>query len=444
MGFPDDPGILVQPDWDYIRGAFTLHVDWSALYPEFDEDTSFRVQVLDGDTIIADTSTVNNYQAMYGARHLTAFVVRVVAFIGWDTILEYETSVETGQGLPGHVGEYEVDQQETSLGVSWEPVPFASGYHSALYLDNALVQEKDHSEAQVLFEGLPHSRRFRIEIEPYNEVQDGLKTEIQTHTVFLVPPAPHNIRQFEERIIAVDLRWDLDYPETIDEVQLEGWDGDTMFLQSTMDAWQRDRVVPCPSTGTTYLFRMRSGNPSGWSDWVEFEGYTEVFPLIDSRLAALAATYQESVLHEDTWIKGATDNTYRVPDETSGGVSLKVKNFLLEYRNTNFTSSRSQKIEFDVEVSEIQTKSVLREHLNNSENTAFFKVESNVGPILLKSLMKKIGNEDPDNSLKEFNFIASCGEIKTKTQIFLLLPTISRIEYKNSVSVSEIISSKEE
>ena len=343
MSLPYNANIAVTSVWDFERSAYTLNVDWSALYPTVNADTSFRVRALKNSVVLADTSTVNNYQVLYDIPNDSSVVIELTAFLGWTTTKIYKTSYTTLTGLPGNIVDPVIVQGESELAISWAPVSFATDYRVRLFLDGAQIDEQITNTPAVSFTGLPHSRSFRLETVAYNSLDFGQTVVIDTHTVFLVPPAPYDVRQFEERIIAVILQWNIAFPDIIEEVQIQAWDGTTKFLDDVMTPWQTERLIPCPSTGSSYTFRLRSGNPAGWSEWVSFTGYTEVFPLVDSRVGSLGTSYQEDTLRVDTW-SGAEEKEAIKEDSVviTPGFTLNAESSLVSYDKPTATVIRME------------------------------------------------------------------------------------------------------
>ena len=147
-------------------------------------------------------------------------------------------------------------------------------------------------------------------------------------TGLIAPAPPTNLRQFEERIIAVICRWDHPDPVNVHDTEVQLLYGSEMVLADALVGAATERTFVVPMASTDYLLRVRAGNPGGWSAWAEATVSTEVFPLIDSRLGVLGATYQEDVLHTDTW-DGASDQFKGVVEAIQAEAGVSVGGFAL-------------------------------------------------------------------------------------------------------------------
>jgi len=144
----------------------------------------------------------------------------------------------------------------------------------------------------------------------------------------IAPAPPTNLRQFEERIIAVICRWDHPNPVNVHDTEVQLLYGSEMVLADALVGAATERTFVVPMASTDYLLRVRAGNPGGWSAWAEATVSSETFPLIDSRLGVLGATYQEDVLHTDTW-DGASDQFKGVVEAIQPEAGVSVGGFAL-------------------------------------------------------------------------------------------------------------------
>jgi len=147
-------------------------------------------------------------------------------------------------------------------------------------------------------------------------------------TGLIAPAPPTNLRQFEERIIAVICRWDHPNPVNVHDTEVQLLYGSEMVLADALVGAATERTFVVPMASTDYLLRVRAGNAGGWSAWAEATVSSETFPLIDSRLGVLGATYQEDVLHTDTW-DGASDQFKGVVEAIQAEAGVSVGGFAL-------------------------------------------------------------------------------------------------------------------
>ena len=168
--------------------------------------------------------------------------------------------------------------------------------------------------------------------ETYPEVAGDLAPTLgETTAAFtglIAPAPPTNLRQFEERIIAVICRWDHPNPVNVHDTEVQLLYGSEMVLADALVGAATERTFVVPMASTDYLLRVRAGNAGGWSAWAEATVSSETFPLIDSRLGVLGATYQEDVLHTDTW-DGASDQFKGVVEAIQAEAGVSVGGFAL-------------------------------------------------------------------------------------------------------------------
>lgn len=125
------------------------------------------------------------------------------------------------------------------------------------------------------------------------------------------PAVPVGLGQGERRIIAVICHWEIPEPERTRDVEVQLLYGDMLLYYETYAPTRTERTFPVPMASTRYLLRVRAGNAAGWSAWAQAWVETQIYPLIDSRLGVLGASYQEPALYPDTWageMSTATDD----------------------------------------------------------------------------------------------------------------------------------------
>lgn len=230
--------------------------------------------------------------------------------------------------IPGVVENLQHTFTTDSLTFTWDADADADDYRLTLSRDGALVEELTTADLTATFSLLEDGTQYDLAILASNAKGDGPTAHYQATTGYIVPAAPTNLRQFEERIIAVICRWDHAEPDKVLDTEVQLLYGDELVMADALDGAATERTFLVPMASTDYLLRVRAGNPAGWSAWAEATVSTEVFPLIDSRLGVLGATYQEDVLHTDTWdgasdqLKGVVEAVQAEPGVTVGGFAL--------------------------------------------------------------------------------------------------------------------------
>ncbi|MCL7941220.1 fibronectin type III domain-containing protein [Halomonas sp. ATCH28] len=296
------PELTATSEWDATTDSYSLNAEWS----EIDGATGYRLALYQGETLLEEIDTTGLTHAFEGRDAETTYRLALTPYDAAGDLDPLETEVTTPIGLPGGVTNLQHTFTTDSLTFTWDAAKDADDYRLTLSLDGAGVEEIVTSDLTATFSTLEDGTQYDLAIQAENAQGSGPIANYQATTQYLPPAMPVNLRQHEERIIAVICQWDHFEPDKVFDTEVQLLYGDELVMTDALDGAATERTFVVPMASTDYLLRVRAGNPGGWSDWAEGTVNSEDFPLIDSRLGVLGATYQEDVLHTDTW-DGASD-----------------------------------------------------------------------------------------------------------------------------------------
>lgn len=202
----------------------------------------------------------------------------------------------------------------SSLTFTWDSVPGADGYLATL--DGV---EQDVTATEVTFSDLEDGTEYTLTLRAYIATGEGDTATYQATTQYLPPAPPANVQWGPPRALGIITSWEV--PEKVTFLQsaimLQGRPVAAEILEPT----ETSRDWWLPYAGREFTWRIRTGNPGGYSEWVETTVYTTDI-LVDSRPAALGAAYQEDHLYPDTWDGGTDRQGEGDPQGVRGGVEI--------------------------------------------------------------------------------------------------------------------------
>ncbi len=317
----------------------------------------------------------------------------------------------------------------SSLDFTWDAQSEADGYVATLYRDGAQVASQDVATAAASFTGLEDGTTYTLELYAYNAEGDGPTTSYQATTGYVIPATPTNLRQFEERIIAVICRWDLSEPDKIHDVQVQLLYGSELLFDEVNEGAPTERTFVVPMASTDYLLRVRAGNPAGWSAWAEATVHSEKFPLIDSRLGVMGATYQEDALYPDTWDGGTDLAGVGDPQPVEGGVELVFGQAAL------VDTSDTDDVSTNVAISNIASRVVKKDYSSRDISSS----NTSVSITDIESRLVKINYSLSEKSSASSS--VSISDIVSVVKQYRYTDPDEAVSAGTSVSVSDIVSS---
>jgi hypothetical protein len=217
-----------------------------------------------------------------------------------------------------------------SLTFEWFAADRADDYTVRLYRDAVLVDSEITENLTATFEGLEDGTLYEVEVQGVNETGTGPSGTRQTRTLYIFPLPPTNLRKLVDGFFLLTMGWDPPSTKTTfyqSKIILEKeGEPDRVLYDEVLPPTPTEVVYILPYAETEYRWRLRAGNPSGLSVWVDFVFSTagKFCGGPDSRGAIPPAAYQEDYLFPDTWDGGTNLISEGVgdPQDIYGGVEF--------------------------------------------------------------------------------------------------------------------------
>jgi hypothetical protein len=243
-----------------------------------------------------------------------------------------------------------------SLAFTWDAVSGADGYRATL--DGV---EQDVAATEAAFTGLEDGTEFTLTLRAYIATGEGDAATYQVTTQYLTPAPPENVQWGPPRALGIITSWEV--PEKVTFLQsailLQG----RPVAAEILDHTETSRDWWLPYAGREFTWRIRTGNPGGYSDWVETTVYTtDIF--VDSRAAVLGAAYQEDYLFPDIWDGGTDQQGAGDPQNVLGGPVITEAN----YRLDNNTETKKLLIQGGLDDYSLNKRLYVYDHEDRSEN----------------------------------------------------------------------------